>query len=89
MIQAIPPDTANHAFHEGILPGATRRSKHLFDVQAFHPPMKLTSLNSIAIAQEVLRSRVPGKCFNDLLPGPLSGRMFRDIEVQDPAAVVG
>ena len=33
MIQAIPPDPANHAFHEAILPRTARRSQHLFDTQ--------------------------------------------------------
>ena len=88
MIQAIPPNATDHAFHKRILPRAAWRGEYLFDTQALDTPLKLASINSVSIPQEVLRSRIPGKRLNDLLPGPLSSGMLRDMEVQHPATVV-
>jgi hypothetical protein len=40
------------------------------------------------IAKLLGSGRIPGKRFNDLLTGPLGGRMFRDIEVHNPATMM-
>ena len=37
MIQAIPPDAANHALHKSILPRTSRRGGHLFDTLVTGP----------------------------------------------------
>ena len=51
MIQTVPPDAADHAFHEGILPRTSGRSQHLFDAHAFDFPLELDSVNTITIPQ--------------------------------------
>jgi hypothetical protein len=40
------------------------------------------------IAKLLGSGRIPGKSFNDLLTGPLCGRMLRDIDVHNPATVM-
>jgi hypothetical protein len=89
VIQTIPPYAADHAFHKRILPRAARRSEYLFDTQAFDTHLKLTSIDSIAISQQVLRCCIPWKRLDDLLPGPPSGGMLHDVEIQHPTTVVG
>jgi hypothetical protein len=51
-------------------------------------PERVT-IDAVAIAEEIGGSRVVGERLNDLLGGPRRGRMFGDVEVEDPAAVVG
>ena len=89
VIQAIPPDTTDHAFRKRIPPRTAGHSEHLFDTQVSNAPLKPHSISGISIPQEVLGCRIPRKRFDDLLPGPLSGGMLRDIEVHDSAAAMG
>jgi hypothetical protein len=70
MIEPIPPDATDHAFHKRILPRAARRSEYLFDTQAPDTPLKLASIKIVSIPQEVLPTRIPRKRFDDLLSGP-------------------
>jgi hypothetical protein len=78
----------NYAFYKRILPRTAWRSEHLFNTQAFDTPLTLASINSVAIPQKALRCCIPRIRFDDLLPGPVSGGMLRDIEVQHPTTVM-
>ena len=51
MIQAISPDAANHALHKCILPGASRRSEHLFNAHALDTLLGLAPIDSIPVPQ--------------------------------------
>jgi len=63
----------------------TRSSRNRFDAHALDTLLELVPVDSIAIPQEMLRCRIPRESFNDLLTGPLSGRMLRAIEAHNPA----
>jgi hypothetical protein len=49
VIQAVAPDAADHSFHVGILPGASRCCDYLFDLHALDALLKSASVNAIAI----------------------------------------
>jgi len=46
------------------------------------------TVDPIAVSQEVLRSAVKRKRFDDLLPGPFRCRMGGDVEVRDASGVM-
>ena len=46
MIQAISPNAANNAFHKCILPGASQRSEHLFNVPALDALLELAPIGN-------------------------------------------
>ena len=51
VVQTIPANGTNHAFHEWILPRRTRRCKHILDSQALDPSLDSFSIDGIAISQ--------------------------------------
>ena len=50
---------------------------------------ELIAEDPIAVPQQVARESVKGKCFPQLLPRPLCGRVGGHIEVQDAATIMG
>ena len=61
-IEAVAADGADQAFDIGILPGRARGGEHLFDTEAVHTATEPGVIDVIAIAQEISRGLVPGKC---------------------------
>ena len=60
----------------------------LFDAHHFYLFSELESVNPIAISQEIFRSGVEGKSFDDLLCGPLCSWMNGHVEMDDPSAIM-
>ena len=88
VIQAVSPDAADHAFDVRILPWAARGGENLVDAHALDAAPKRLAVDRIAIPEQVLRRAIPGESLDDLLSRPLRGRIFRDIEVKDPAPLM-
>ena len=51
--------------------------------EAVNAVTEACAISLIAITQEVLRRRVPRKCLNHLLSGPLGSWMFGHVEVDN------
>jgi len=88
VIEALPAYGADQAFDIGILPGRARGGEYLFDTEAAHTATKPDVVDAVAIAQEISRGFVPGKCLHHLLCRPLTRGVFGDVEVDDLAAFV-
>ena len=88
VIEAVAADGADQAFDIGILPGRARGGEHLFDTEAVHTATEPDVIDVVAIAQEIPRGLVPGKCLEHLLCRPLARGVFGDVEVDDLAAFV-
>ena len=88
MIETFSADTSNYSFSERILPRTSSRRDHFFNLHPFHPASKFRSIDRISIPEQISRRGVIGKCFDDLLCGPLGGRIRGHIEMNDLPATV-
>ena len=89
VIQTLSANAANDALGIGILPRAPRCGRAFPHSQTAYAFSKSASIDSITIAQQVLRHGLQWKRFNELLRRPFAHRMLRHIEVNDPAPIMG
>jgi hypothetical protein len=61
MVQTFAADGADQAFHEGILPGRTRRRDYFLDVQAGQAVTHLRAIDAITVADQVAWCRLERK----------------------------
>ena len=64
------------------------RGDHFVNLHPFYPASKLLSIDRISIPEQISRRGVIGKCFDDLLCGPLGCRIHGHIEMNDLPATV-
>src|SRR5262245_36990178 len=83
MIQTLASDRADEPLHIWSLPRTVRRSDYFLNLYPFHPASKLRSVDRISIPEQISRRGVIGKCFDDLLSGPLGCRMLGHVEMND------
>src|SRR5581483_4855991 len=76
VVEALPPDAADHLFRVSILPGRMRRGDQLFDLPSFHPATGFLPGDLIPITEKKTRRGAHRKCF-DHLPGPSGLRSDR------------
>ena len=74
MIEALAPNGTDHPLHIGSLPRGSRRGQHFLDAHVSHLSLKLIAEDSVAVAEQVARELVEGKCLPQLLSCPLCGR---------------
>src|SRR5216117_3493189 len=84
MVKAFPSNRSNHALGIGVLPGRARRNDHFPDVQGLGLTRKSFSIHLVSVTDQMLW---PAR-LDQLSPSPIRGRMFRDIEMHQPAPVV-
>ena len=89
VIQTLAPDGADEALGEGVLPRAVRRRQDFTDTHALQALAEHVTVDRVAVAEEVGRSRVVREGVHDLLGRPGRGGMLGDIEVEDAPPVVG
>ena len=89
MIEAFAPNRSNHSLHIGSLPRGARCRQNFADAQVSHLFSEVIAKDGVAVAQQVARELVEGKCLPQLLSRPLSSRVGSHIEVQDAAPVMG
>ena len=65
-----------------------RRNDNFLDVERLHSVPKRQPVHTIPVADQVARRFSIAECLNDLLRRPGGRRMFRHVEVHDPAAVM-
>jgi len=88
MIETFSADTSNYSFCVRILKRRMGRGDHFVNLHPFYPASKLRSIDRISIPEQISRRGVIGKCFDDLLCGPLGCRIRGHIEMNDLPAPV-
>src|SRR6266850_738238 len=89
MVQTLPADRTNDTFHIRVLPRRSWRTKDFLDAHNFNLFGEFVSVDPIAISQQIFRSAVERKSFDDLLCRPFRCRMSGDVEMEDTPAVMG
>src|SRR5215471_5590805 len=89
MIEALPPNGTNHSLDVGSLPRGARRGQHFMDAHVSHLSSELIPEDSIAVAEEIAREMLEGKCLPQLLSRPLGGGVGGHIEVKNATTVMG
>ena len=89
VVEAFASNAPDEAFHVGRLPWAPGRDEHLFDAHVPHSTTEIPTVDPVTISQQVPGSIVPRKGLDNLLCGPTSRGVRRDVEVHDPPPVVG
>ena len=88
VIQALPPNRANHPLNVSSLPRRPRRRQHLLDAHRLHLHDKVRPKDPIAIAQQIARRFLPGEGLAQLLSGPCRGRTRGNPKMQDAPSVM-
>src|SRR5436309_429558 len=87
MVKAFPSNRSNHALSIGVLPGRARRNDHFPDAQRPGLTRKSFSIHLVSVTDQMPWLLQPAR-LDQLSPSPTRGRMFRDIEMHQPAPVV-
>jgi len=88
MIEALAPNGTNHPLHIGSLPRGSGRRQHFLNAHVSHLSSELSAEDSIAVAEQVARESVEGKCLPQLLSRPLCSRVGGDIEVKNATTIM-
>ena len=88
MVQAFSANTSDNPFRIAVLPRTPGRYRNLSDTQSIHSCTEIMTIDPITISYLVARHGVAGKRFHYLLRRPSSCRVFRNIEMQNTAAVM-
>jgi len=83
MVEHIPSYTANDSLTVGVLPRAPRGGRDFFDAHMRYPPLKVLTVDTITIPEEVPRRLVPGKRLDHLLRRSFCRRMVCHVVVDD------
>src|ERR1035441_2777631 len=89
MIEALAPNGTDHPLYVGSLPRGSRRGQHFLDAHVSHLSSELIAEDSVAVAEQVARELVEGKCLPQLLSRLLCGRVGSHIEVKNATTVMG
>src|SRR5215471_10424125 len=88
MVQAFSANTSDNPFRIAVLPRTPGRYRNFLDTQSIHSCYEIMTIDPVTISHQVARHGVVGKRFHHLLCRPSSGRVFRDIEMQNTTAVM-
>src|SRR5215471_11665040 len=83
VIQALPPNAADHPLDVRTLPRRSWRSQHFLNAQLFHLLGEFATEDAVAVAQQIARRAVPRKRLPQLLRGPFRRRMSGDAKMQN------
>src|SRR5215471_3756075 len=89
VIQALPPNRADHPLDVGSLPRRPGCREHLFDAHRLHLLHEVRPEDPIAIAQQIARRGLPRKGLPQLLSSPFCSRMSGDAKMQNAPTVMG
>ena len=77
MVETFPSDRANQSFRMSILPWRLRRGGPITNAHGAKPPFEYLAVDTIAIADDVPRHRLPAAGLGKLPGDPLGRRMRR------------
>src|SRR5205807_5841350 len=89
MVQALSPNRTNDALNIRPLPRGSRGGKDFLDSHVGYLSAEVTAVDGIAIAEQVARELVEGKCLPQLLSRPFRRRMRGHIAVDNATPVMG
>src|ERR1017187_8451454 len=89
MVETLTPNGPNHPLHVRSLPWRTRRREHFLYSHVSYLSSEVIAEDRVAVPQQVAWELVKGKCFPQLLPSPLGGRVAGHIEVNNAATIMG
>jgi hypothetical protein len=87
MVHTLAPDRSDQPFGKAILPRRGRRYGLVPDAHGANSAGDNGALDSIPIADEVLRSLIPGKRLGQLVCDPFSRRVCCDVDPDQVSAV--
>jgi hypothetical protein len=70
MIEAFSANSSNYSFRIRILEMRMGGCDHFFNLHPFHPALKFRSVDRISISEQIARSGIIRKGFDDLLGRP-------------------
>ena len=88
VIEAFASNRADDPLGEGILPGRAWGDEHLTNPHRLGSPCERSAIDSIAITEQVGRSRIVWACLDDLPRSPGCRWMVRDVDMDEFTAVV-
>jgi len=86
-IHTFTPDRSDQPFGKAILPGRGWCGRLFPDAHAAQSARDDAAIDPVAIADEVARSLIPGKCFRDLTCNPFGRGICRDVDPDEASAV--
>src|SRR6478736_2371237 len=88
MIEALASDRADQSFSIAVLPRRSRRCRPVANARRANAPRKCLAVDAVAIANEVIRHRLPPASLADLPSDPFRGRRPCAANPKDSSAVV-
>ena len=88
MVQQVPPAASDPALGNPVLPRALDRSLHARHVHGTNSSGNLQPVFRVSVEDQKSERRLEWKCFPQLLDDPTARRVLREVEVQDPPAIM-
>src|ERR1700755_590635 len=87
VVHTLTPDRSDQPFGEAILPRRGRCGRLVPNAHGAQSARDDAAIDPVAIADEVVRSLIPGKCLRDLTCNPFGCRAACDIDPDEVSAV--
>src|ERR1700680_238600 len=87
VVHTVAPDRSDQPFHKAILPGRGWCSRLVPDAHGAQSARDDAAIDSVAIADEVVRSLIPGKCLRYLTCNPFGRGICCDVDPDEVSAV--
>jgi hypothetical protein len=87
VVQTLTPDRSDQPFGKAILPGRGRCSGLVPDAHGAQSTCDDGTIDPVAIADEVVRSLIPGKRLRYLTSNPFGRRVCCDVDPDEVSAV--
>src|ERR1700684_988645 len=87
VVHTLTPDRSDQPFSKAILPGRGWCGRLVPDAHGAQSARHDAAIDPVAIADEVVRSLIPGKCLRYLTCNPFGRRMCCDVDPDEVSAV--
>jgi hypothetical protein len=87
VVHTFTPDRSDQPFHKAILPGRGWCGRLVPDARGAQSARDDAAIDPVAIADEVMRSLIPGKCLRYLTCNPFGRRICCDVDPDEVSAV--
>src|SRR4029079_8750048 len=88
MIEALASDRADQSSSIAVLPWRSRRFRSVANARRANAPRKCLAVDAVAIANEVIRHRLPPASLADLPSDPFAGWRCGDADPNNSSAVM-
>src|SRR6202795_1795508 len=87
VVHTFTPDRSDQPFHKAILPGRGRCGRPVPDAHGAQSARDDAAIDPVAIADEVVRSLIPGECLRYLMCNPFGRGICCDVDPDEVSAV--